>query len=116
VVLDEDLDVGLRHHVGPDVRAETVQYRGWTSLENGDLLRAMAQAGDVDVFITADRKMRYQQHVAGLPFALLVLRPVLTRLPFLLPLMPEVRRLLPDLAARPGTVTEVFPPGTAPGA
>lgn len=108
VVLDEDLDVRLRLHFGPAVRAETVAYRGWRHLTNGALLRAMAQAGDVAVFVTADGNLRHQQRVAELPDGVLVLRPRRAVLPPLLELMPEVLRVLPT--ARPGTVGEVHPP------
>jgi len=111
VVVDEDLDVRLRLHFGPDVRAETVEYRGWKELKNGVLLRAMVDAGDVDVFVTADRNLRHQQNIAALRLAVVVLRPRRKRLPYLLELMPEVMRLLPSL--RPGTVSEVGPPPTA---
>lgn len=108
VVVDEDLDVRLRLHVGPGVRAETVAYRGWRHLTNGALLRAMAADGDVDVFVTADANLRYQQLVADLPFGVLVLRPRPAVLARLLELMPEVRQRLG--AVRPGTVEEVHPP------
>lgn len=108
VVVDEDLDVRLRRHFGPDVRAETVEYRGWKHLKNGVLLRAMADAGDVDVFVTADQNLRYQQNLPVLPFAVVVLRPRRKLLKHLLELMPEVLRLLPTL--RPGAVVEVHPP------
>ncbi len=111
VVIDEDLDVRLRRHFGPDVRAETVAYRGWKRQKNGVLLRAMTEAGDVDVFVTADQNLRHQQNVAALPFAVLVLRPRRKLLPYLLELMPEIMRLLPTL--RPGTVEEVGPSPSA---
>lgn len=111
VVIDEDLDVRLRLHFGPGVRAETVEYRGWKALKNGVLLRAMADAGDVRVFVTADQNLRHQQLVTALPFGVMVLRPRRKVLTELLALMPDVRLLLPSV--RPGTVVEVFsqPPG-----
>ncbi len=108
IVLDEDLDVRLRLHFGPGVRAETVAYRGWRHLTNGALLRAMAAAGDVDVFVTADTNLRHQQPVADLPFGVLVLRPRRAVLARLLELMPDALRVLPSV--RPGTVVEVHPP------
>lgn len=116
VVLDEDLDVRLRLHFGPDVRAETVACRGWRHLTNGALLRALADAGDVDVFVTADANLRHQQRVAELPYGVLVLRSRRAVLARLLELMPEALRVLPTV--RPGTVTEVQPPpaeGGGPG-
>src|SRR5207253_283048 len=38
--------------------------RGWDTLSNGDLLAAAEEAG-FDVFVTADKNMRYQQNLAG---------------------------------------------------
>ena len=38
--------------------------RGWDTLSNGDLLDA-AEAAGFDVFVTADKNMRYQQNLAG---------------------------------------------------
>jgi hypothetical protein len=37
---------------------------GWDRLTNGDLLTAPEQGG-FDVFVTADRNIRYQQNLAG---------------------------------------------------
>lgn len=109
MVLDETVDIKLRHHFGAGVRAETAEYRGWKGLVNGRLMAALAEAGDVDVFVTPDQGIPHQQNVAALPFAVLVLRTGRgLALDALLPLMPEVRRLLPTL--RPGTVTWVERP------
>jgi hypothetical protein len=44
---------------------------GWSSLENGELLK-VAEA-DFEVFITTDRKLRYQQNLTGRRLAILVL-------------------------------------------
>ena len=46
--------------------------RGWDTLSNGDLLDAAETAG-FDVFVTADKNMRYQQNLAGRRIALVVL-------------------------------------------
>jgi hypothetical protein len=108
VVIDEDLSVDLRHQFGDNVRAETVAYRGWKGLKNGQLLKAIADAGDVDVFITADKNLRHQQKIQGLPFGVLVLRPRSKRLETLIELMPQVLRILPGIL--PGVVVEVAPP------
>jgi hypothetical protein len=105
VVIDEDLDVHLHLHFGEGVRAETVAYRGWKGLKNGMLLQAMTDAGDVDVFITADQNLRHQQRLATLPFGIVILRAPSKRLARMLELMPEVLRLLPTV--RPGIALEV---------
>jgi len=42
------------------------------SISSGDLLAA-AEAAGLDVFVTADKNMRYQQNLAGRRIALVVL-------------------------------------------
>jgi hypothetical protein len=50
----------------------TAQARGWDKLNNSDLLDAAEQAA-VDLLLTTDRRIRYQQNLTGRKIALLVL-------------------------------------------
>jgi len=50
----------------------TAADQGWGELENGDLLKAAAEAG-FDVIITADQNIVYQQNMATRPIGLVVL-------------------------------------------
>jgi hypothetical protein len=109
VLLDEDLDVRLRHHFGEGVEVVTVEYRGWKGLTNGRLLSA-AEA-EFDVLVTADDSLPAQQNLAKLILAVVILRPRSKALPDLVELMPQVTGLLPRL--RPGDVVRVFPPNLA---
>ena len=105
ILLDECLPRKLKHSiVGHDVT--TVQERGWSSKKNGELLRLMD--GTVDVFLTSDQNLRYQQNRATIHFSIIVLVVPDNRLPTLQPLMPQVQGLLDTI--RPGTVVEVVPP------
>ena len=105
ILLDECLPRKLKHSiVGHDVT--TVQERGWSSKKNGELLRLMD--GTVDVFLTSDQNLRYQQNLATIHFSIIVLVVPDNRLPTLQPLMPQVQGLLDTI--RPGTVVEVVPP------
>jgi predicted nuclease of predicted toxin-antitoxin system len=108
VLLDEDLPIRLRHHFGERVQVETVEFRGWKGLENGKLLDAIAAAGDIDVLVTADRRLADQQKLLERPFAVVVVRPRRKRLPELVELLPEVQRLLPTLG--PGMIAVVLRP------
>ena len=63
----EALKFRLRGHF-----VESVKSRGWFGIQNGSLLKLIGQAG-FEVFITADKNLSYQQPVAQLPFAMLVL-------------------------------------------
>jgi hypothetical protein len=60
----------LRFHSSstfPDIRFRL----GWSRLTNGELLAAAE--GKFDVFVTADRNLRYQQSLAGRKLAVVVL-------------------------------------------
>ena len=50
----------------------TAQARGWDKLNNSALLNAAEEAA-VDLLLTTDRRIRYQQNLAGRKIALVVL-------------------------------------------
>lgn len=50
----------------------TAQGRGWDKLDNGALLDAAEDAG-IELLLTTDRRIRYQQNLAGRKIALVVL-------------------------------------------
>ena len=69
VLLDESVPRRLGFALeGHFVR--TVQFMGWSGVKNGQLLRLAA--GQFEVFITADRNLRYQPH-QELPLAVITL-------------------------------------------
>jgi hypothetical protein len=105
VLLDECLPRKLKRSiVGHSVA--TVQEQGWSSKKNGELLRLMD--GTVDVFLTSDQNLRYQQNLTAISFSIIVLVVPDNRLPTLQPLMPQVQGLLDTIT--PGIVVEVLPP------
>lgn len=97
ILLDESLPrpLGLAL-IGHDV--STVQEESWTSLGNGALLRQAAEA--FDVLMTADRNIEFQQNLATLPMAIVVLVADSNRLESLEPLIPEVLELLKTLSPK----------------
>jgi hypothetical protein len=50
----------------------TAQSRGWDRLNNGALLNAAEEAA-LDILLTTDRRIRYQQNLAGRKISLVVL-------------------------------------------
>jgi hypothetical protein len=103
VLLDEDVPVKLRQYFRDDWTVHTVAYRGWKGRRNSELL---ARARDeFDVLVTLDTSIEHQQNLGRYGLALLVLRGRTDRLEDLIPLMPRVNRLLPDLES--GQVVEV---------
>jgi hypothetical protein len=68
-------DHGAPQGVARALRGHTVitaQGRGWDRLTNGDLLNVAEEAA-VDLLLTTDQRIRYQQNLAGRKIALVVL-------------------------------------------
>jgi hypothetical protein len=94
VLLDESLPRPLANQiVGHDTR--TVSQMKWTSLGNGALLKQAATA--FDVLLTADQNIEFQQNLATLPLAVVVLVADSNRLESLEPLVPAVLQALEDI-------------------
>src|SRR5258708_38439403 len=93
VLLDECIPRRIKRELpGHDVK--TVQEMGWGGLKNGRLLAAAN--GQVDVFVTVDRNLSFQQNVPNLGFAVIVLRAKSNRFQALQPLMPDLVKHLPQ--------------------
>lgn len=97
ILIDECLDWRLcraliNHHCS-SVRAE-----GWTGLTNGKLLENAQH--QFDVFLTADRNLRFQQNLETFDIAVVVLEAVSNRLIDTLQLMPQAQ-----------TIVEMIQPG-----
>ena len=102
ILLDESLPRPLaRLLTGHEVR--TVTQAGWTSYENGELL--VQAAGDLDVLVTADQNLEFQQNMQTLPIAVIVLVAASNRLESLEPLVPRLLEVLNDL--QPKTLVRV---------
>lgn len=101
ILLDECLPRRLAQSLpGHDVR--TVRQMDWLGLSNGRLLDA---AAEFDLFITVDKNLVKQQHLAGRRLAVIVLRVRSNKIEDLSPLVPQIMALLLDL--KPGTVALV---------
>jgi hypothetical protein len=72
ILFDQGTPVPLRRHL-PSHRVTTVYERGWSTLENGQLLN-QAEAAGYDVLVSTDQSLRYQQNLATRQIALVVLR------------------------------------------
>jgi hypothetical protein len=70
----------------------TVREAGWAGLENGALLRAAS--GRFDVLVTVDQGIEYQQNLAGLQIALVIIVAPSNDIDDLRPLVPTVLQAL----------------------
>jgi hypothetical protein len=102
LLLDESVPSRLRRSL-IDHSVRTVVEAGWSGVKNGKLL-ALA-ATEFDAFITVDKNLPFQQNLAALPIALIVLDSLSNELPALLPLVPGLLRELTSL--RPKSYTLV---------
>lgn len=85
IILDENLPKPLKG-IFPNHTVTTVQEQGLAGTVNGALLARLE--GAFEVFITADKNLRYQQNLSGRKLAIIELPT--NRLPLLRPLFPRV--------------------------
>jgi predicted nuclease of predicted toxin-antitoxin system len=95
VLLDENLPHQLRLEL-PGHDCSTVAYMGWAGVENGELLRRAASSG-FDALITKDANVQYQQNLASVPLAVVILRAPSNDMDDIRPLLPSLLAALPTL-------------------
>lgn len=71
VLFDKSAPNGLVRHLS-DHTVSTAEQCGWGRLENGELL-SIAEASGYELFLTADKNLRYQQNFAGRRISIVVL-------------------------------------------
>ena len=84
-------------HALAEHEVRTVPEMGWTSFKNGVLLATAS--GRFDIFVTTDQRLSYQQNIADLQIAVVVLVAKRNKLEFLLPLVPTLKRALAEIKA-----------------
>jgi predicted nuclease of predicted toxin-antitoxin system len=94
LLLDESVPARL-YRALPSHQVSNAVREGWSGVKNGKLL-ALA-AASFDAFVTVDKNLPFQQNLATLPIAVLVLDSVSNELHALLPLMPALERELKNL-------------------
>jgi hypothetical protein len=102
LLLDESVPATLRRHLS-DHEVRTAVEKGWSGVKNGRLLALAGQR--FDALITVNKNMPSQQSLSTLPVALVVLDTLSNELRSLLPLLPELERVL--AAVQPKTCAVV---------
>lgn len=101
VLLDENLDHRLRHHLGSH-EVFTSSFMGWSGLKNGMLLSAAEQAG-FDLLLTGDRSLYQEQNLKGRRLAIVAMSSVEWKIR-----SRHLNRILATVeAARPGSFQAV---------
>jgi Domain of unknown function (DUF5615) len=96
VLLDECVPRKLKRELAAH-EVLTVTEHGWSGVKNGQLLTLAEVA--FDVFLTVDQNMQYQQNLKAFKIGIILLVARNNRLHTLLPLMPEVRKVLGNIKA-----------------
>ncbi len=112
LLLDENLPQQLRHEL-PGYDCITVAYMGWSGVDNGELLARAATAGFTAV-LTKDTNLRYEQNLATLPIAVVVLRALSNDIDDIRPLLPALLKALPGLPAKQVTIVSSGNPSERP--
>ena len=102
ILIDECLDWRLCGAL-PGNDCISVHQMGWEGLTNGMLLLKAQE--EFDVFLTADRNLRFQQNLTRFNIAVIVLEAESTRLSDTVKLMPMVMKILPTVV--PGRVVRI---------
>ena len=71
ILFDQGTPRPLRHSLA-EHSVDTASERGWSDLDNGDLLQAVENEG-YDLLITTDQNIRHQQDLANRNIAIMVL-------------------------------------------
>lgn len=104
IVLDENLPVALAAIFGAEHQVATVHDLGLDGMANGALLAALE--GSHDIFLTADKNLRYQQNLTGRTLAVVELPT--NRLPVLATMAAAI--LSAVVGASPGSFTQMQVP------
>jgi len=101
ILFDQGTPVGIRNSLpGHDVR--TARQQGWSTLLNGELLRAAEDAG-FDLLLTTDKNLAYQQNLGNRKIAIVGLGRNRWSL-----IQPALQRIAEAVsAAKPGSYTLV---------
>lgn len=89
IIIDECVPSIVKHGL-PLLNIVSVQDMGWAGIKNGKLLRLVAD--EFDVFITSDKNLCYQQNLAEIDIAILLLPS--NQVPVIKNLLPEIDKAL----------------------
>jgi hypothetical protein len=101
IVLDEGAPEEIAWHL-PNHEVQSVRQLGLKGTKNGKLLAAI-EAGGFDAFISNDKRLEFDQNIARLWFAVLLLST--NHWPTVRPHVSNIAKALES--AKPGTITKV---------
>jgi predicted nuclease of predicted toxin-antitoxin system len=103
ILLDECLPLDFRHSFTSH-DAHTVQWAGFKSKKNGELLLVAERAG-YDVLLTVDQGIPSEQHSAGRKLSIIVVRSQTDQIEDLLPFVEAILNALATIT--PGQIVSI---------
>ena len=95
ILLDESVPRVIKTRL-TEFSIVTVQEVGWTGMKNGELLAAACQK--FTIFITADKKLRFQQNLTDNRLSIIVLPT--NQVPLVITLLPVIRETIRTIQPR----------------
>ncbi len=102
ILLDENVPTKLKFDFDYRYNVSTVLSRGWSGKKNGELLKLMIESG-IQVFMTLDQNLEYQQNLSNVPLLIILLIAKDSKHQTLQPLAPQIVKKLQNF-----TQNEVF--------
>lgn len=103
VLLDECVPRKLKQHLR-QYDCQSVPDMGWAGKKNGELL-ALAEENAVEVFVTVDQGIEYQQNIAKRRLGIVLLRTKSSRYSDLVKYVPEMLRAISVI--KPGQLIRI---------
>ena len=105
LLIDESIPEPIEPYLS-EFNPSTVRRERLKGLRNGVLLRAAVDRG-FSVIVSADQNLRFQQNLAKIGIAAVVIVNIRNRMKDILPVLAKIKSAIAD--AEPGEVIEVFP-------
>jgi hypothetical protein len=97
LLLDENVPRQLAPLFRDTFEVKVIHDTPWVGLSNGELFSAAS--GQIDVLLTCDRNIKYQQNVVSLSFGIVVFIARSNRIGDLLPLVAQARQAIAQVQA-----------------
>lgn len=98
ILLDENIPKRLKYRIiESGYEVHSIRDMNWLGLKDGELLK-QAVENEFDVFITSDKNIVYQQNIAIIKMAFIVLDILRLKFTFIQPLLPQLLNTLLHVA------------------
>ncbi|MBC8047749.1 MAG: DUF5615 family PIN-like protein [Fimbriimonadaceae bacterium] len=105
VLIDENLPARLKNLLDNTFEIYSIHDKGWTSLENGDLLNSMSEE-KFDCLITSDKNIPHQNSIEKYGIRIIILRIHNNRIESIIPITNKINQVIYNSTE---LVTYIFP-------